>query len=248
MIGNKHYNRALKMRKAGSSFADIFKVVPVSRSTLGRWFRGVLLSTDQYVRIGGVQDSRGISRSKAADSLRLGRVTRETRRALEADDLFDRYQSDPLFLMGVAVYWLQGAKSGLAFQLTSSDDQLIFFMSRWADWYMGYPLSRQGFRLYVYDTYKSQHLERVWAGRLGVSVDRIRVTLISRKAGVRPVKGGYKGSIRIELGEIRAHQLTMRWQKRLIPLILSATGPHSLMDKVTDFGSVDLGSIPGGGT
>lgn len=248
MQANKLKNKALQMRSKGSSFEEILKVIPVSKSTLGRWLRGVTLTTDQYVRIGGRKDHRGLSRSRAADVLRFGRVTRETKHVKEADELFSKFQRDPLFLMGLVLYWNQGSKSGLSFQFTTSDDQLLFFMTRWVDWYLGYPSTRHGYRLYTYSHQKSMHHEKVWAGRLGVPVAAIRTTYLERKHLPKQLKDGYKGSVRLELGEIRAYQLTMRWQKRLIPLILSATGPHSLMDKVTDFGSVDLGSTPGGGT
>lgn len=248
MQANKLKNRALHMRSRGSSFEEILNEVPVSKSTLGRWLRGMLLTTDQYVRIGGHKDRRGLSRSKAADTLRLGRVTRETKYIKEADELFEKFEKDPLFLMGLVLYWNQGSKSGLSFQFTTSDDQLLFFMTKWVSWYLGYPATRHGYRLYTYSHQKDMHHERIWAGRLGVPVEAIRVTYLVRKKTPKQIKDGYKGSVRIEIGEVRAYQLTMRWLKRLIPLILSATGPHSLMDKVTDFGSVDLGSTPGGGT
>lgn len=246
MLDFKLKNRVIKLRMSGSSVSDIVKEVSVSKSTVQSWLRGTILSEGQYVQIGRRSgDARGRGRASAAFVQKRKRIEREVAIIREADAAFETYKSDPIFTYGLALYASSSLNRQPSFLFSSADPNTMFIMSMWVSRYLGYSKEVQKFRLYFYKGYEKDNLDIFWANFLGIKASEVKRTIYKKAAKKRP---DYKGSLRMEIGRVRAHQTVLRWQKRLAALILSSDSPYSSTDRVSAFEADDLGSIPGGGT
>ncbi len=122
---------AVKLRKAGKSYQEILKQVPVSKSTLSLWLRGVILTNEQKHRL--------YFTLKRQNAYRLAKKKqdkkRETTKKIIEESIieFDSLKTDPLFLSGLMLYWAEGDKSEEieAVKFTNSDPLMIGFMMNW---------------------------------------------------------------------------------------------------------------------
>ena len=99
--------KAVELRKAGKTYSEILKVVPVAKSTLSLWLREANLSRRENQRL--------TDRKLAA--IRRGGVAKRRQREHKTAEIFGASQSEirelsqrELFLIGVALYWAEGTK------------------------------------------------------------------------------------------------------------------------------------------
>lgn len=164
------------MRKAGCTYAEILKEVLVAKSTLSMWLRSVGLSKQQTQRI---------TRKRIA-AARRGAQQRRAVRLAELASHIERGQkqigaltSRELWLIGVALYWAEGAKqreSGLSsgIMFGNSDPEMIRLFIAWLH-RMGVKESDMLFELYVHETRRreAQTFKKWWAQQVGIATHHI---------------------------------------------------------------------------
>jgi hypothetical protein len=114
----------------------------------------------------------------------LGRArieeNRKRRRELwqaEANVLWQQWRTDPLFIMGVGLYWGEGTKSTVArwLALTTTDVYMLRVWLRWCERFMpGVPLY---FTLSVHDTCDVDAARAFWERELGIDVNAVCVAV-----------------------------------------------------------------------
>ena len=105
----------------GLSYGEVMDLIPVKKSTLATWCRGVKLSDEQYQAIRARTGSReGIPR----DTNRKRREEIARIRA-EARLLVPALMNDPMWVAGTILYWAEGAKTGGHLSMANGDPRAL---------------------------------------------------------------------------------------------------------------------------
>lgn len=207
--------QAVALRMEGYSYKEIMEQLPVSKSTLSGWLKHIKLTSEQEARLfSKIALRSNMGRAKGAITNRRKRVERQENAYMEAKEIFDRFQNDPFFAFGIALYWAEGSKKGEIFQFMNSDPEIILLMTLWLEKYSGFDRSRNIFyRLYIYHVYAHENCEAFWMQHLGILHTQMKKTIY--KPTVHLVKRNpiYKGCMRIEISGIRYFWYVQLWQK-----------------------------------
>ncbi|MDD5083907.1 MAG: hypothetical protein PHT88_03155 [Candidatus Moranbacteria bacterium] len=128
-------DKAIRLRKTGQSYTQIQNSLHIPKSTLSSWLKDIPLSTEAQQKI---------STRVCATSIRSLIQRNKNQTALakkQADDIRDnatqevhKLSENPLFLIGVSLYWAEGYKKGAygskwkCVDFANSDPQMITLM------------------------------------------------------------------------------------------------------------------------
>ncbi|MDP2789207.1 MAG: helix-turn-helix domain-containing protein [bacterium] len=120
---------ALKLRKSGLSYSKILEKIKVSKSTLSIWLREIELTSEQKSRLLNKMDQvrYKVAKRKVAD-----RKKRTKEIIINAKKEISSLKEDPLFFVGLALYWAEGAKNPVeTVKFANSDEKMILLIMRW---------------------------------------------------------------------------------------------------------------------
>ncbi|MCA9355587.1 hypothetical protein KC865_03520 [Candidatus Kaiserbacteria bacterium] len=210
--------KAIALRKKGLSYNEILKQVPVAKSSLSLWLKDLPLTVAEkrYLRKRcDTNISQG--RIKAATAHHDNKLKRDGEIIKAAQTEFSSLATDPLFHVGIALYWAEGAKRSNAFQFVNSDPDMIFIMLEWIQRFTAYKREELGYRLYVHKPYAHLGYERVWAKKLQVSLSQFKKTVIKPTSRGHKKRPNYEGCLRIEVPRSTALFLQITgWTKALV--------------------------------
>lgn len=121
--------RAIKLRKNAVAITEIARQLGVAKSSVSYWVRDVRLSPAALKRLKNNSHSvvaiekRRVSRLRNTDQKRMA----IKKRALESAVQLSR---DPLWCVGVALYWGEGGKTGQTPRVANSDPAVIATMMK----------------------------------------------------------------------------------------------------------------------
>lgn len=118
--------QAEKLRKRGLSYKEIRKETSVSKSTISKWCRDIILTKIQIERLGSLYDTQ--LRGAKANQRKSEQRRQETRKQALAE--ISTPTPESLKIAGAMLYWAEGNKQhGTA--VTNSDPAFIVFYVRW---------------------------------------------------------------------------------------------------------------------
>lgn len=210
--------RALELRKLGYSYKDILKEISVSKSTISSWLKDLPTTAEEKRYLKDRVDaniSRG--RIKSATANRRNRLERDQIIFEEAKKQFDQYKNNPLFYIGISLYWAEGAKRSSIFQFMNSDSDMVNTMIRWCSTFFNKDIKEMYLRVYMHKVYGYENCEKQWSKDTGIPLDRFKKTIYKPSGlGVkkRPM---YKGCVRLEIknGTVLFKKMQF-WQNLLI--------------------------------
>lgn len=98
----------------------------------------------------------------------------------EAELFFDKNKNDPLFLLGLGLYWGEGAKSYNILEICNSDVGVI---KNWLAWCKKFIPTREfRFRLYVHETSNEQEASNFWSDECSIDNSKIKVYHLKSKS------------------------------------------------------------------
>lgn len=188
--------QAIKLRMQGLSYGEIKKQVHVSKSSLSLWLKSVRLSKKHRDRL----------YTKRIQILARGAQSQKERRKREievllaesAKDIKTPLSMESLRLMGAALYWAEGSKTGML-EFTNSDPHLILFFVRWVDVMFQVKSKTLKGRINMYPQQNEKQLKQFWSELTGIPVERFG------KSFVKPLSKNYKknnlyyGTMRVEV-------------------------------------------------
>ena len=196
-------NRAVKLRKDGFSYNEILKRVLVAKSTLSLWLRSVDLSEAQKQKL---------TQKKRAGIMKGGQA-RRANRVKSTEDIVQLslreikkigLDKNSLFLVGVALYWAEGAKQkehnvSQPVCFANSDPQMLLIFLLWLDTICNIKKESLVFSLYIHLTADIETSVNFWESVLNINKSKIRVVLKKNEIkSFRKNKGSsYNGLIRI---------------------------------------------------
>ncbi len=195
-----HKGQAIALRKKGLSYNEILKQVPVAKSSLSLWLKDLSLTKNEKLVLRDRLDkniSRG--RIKAASVLRTNRLQREKDFLPVVQKEFEQYVRNPLFQLGVGLYWAEGAKSSGSVMFTNSDITMMEVMLKWFEKFTSYTRHDLRYRLYIHKPYAHENCEQQWATRLSVSRSTFTPTSYKPTSKGIKIRSNYIGCMRVEV-------------------------------------------------
>jgi transposase len=169
--------KARELRKAGRTYDEIVAELGVSKSSVSLWVRDLPKPTRSPEEMRHMREARWEPHRQERDALR-----RATRKAAmeEIGQLTDR----ELFLVGVGLYWAEGAKSKSYapredVQFVNSDPGVIRVFLAWLRLLEVRP-ERLRFRVMIHETADVAAAERYWAQEVGIEVSSLAKTTLKK--------------------------------------------------------------------
>ena len=194
--------KAVELRKAGKTYSEILKVVPVAKSTLSLWLREANLSRRENQRL--------TDRKLAA--IRRGGVAKRRQREHKTAEIFGASQSEirelsqrELFLIGVALYWAEGTKQkphtvSQRVSFGNSDPNMI---QCFLCWLRGLGIAQNDliFELYIHQSANVTQAVAFWSKLVGVAPEVLLKRTYFKKGNPKTIRKNsnekYVGLLRI---------------------------------------------------
>lgn len=173
--------KAIQMRKDGTSYREILQEIPVAKSTLSLWLRSVGLSNPQMQRL----------TQKRLDAIRRGADRKKEIRENESLELINagirdigKLNKRELWLVGATLYWAEGSKQhahnpsvGVIF--SNSDPLMHRFYLQWLK-LIKVPIAAIGFELFVHKSRVREinEFKRWWELQIGLPKDAIQTAYL----------------------------------------------------------------------
>lgn len=210
-------NRAIQLRRQGFSYREIMEKLGVSKGTLSSWFKYIRFSEDEERLIQSrAAELSGIGLSRTIASNMQRRMVREKEADAEAGRIFSNLKSDPLFLIGIALYWAEGSKRDTQFNFVNSDPDMIDFMFKWMLKYLGIQRDEIRVRLFIHKIPGYEDAISFWSKRLYLEPYKFSKTIYKKTAHTIKKNPNYRGCVRLGISKIYYLRLMMAWQKLLL--------------------------------
>ena len=207
--------KAVALRLRGKSFGEIRTQIPnLSKSTLSGWIKHVKLTPEQeqilQKRIGRITYNARARTAWTKREKRLGQIRLTTQQAKQELPILI---ANPLFVLGVSLYWAEGSKTEERIQFSNSDPRLIKIMLRWFKEIGKIPKEKMHVHIYIHEIYRNERCEEFWSKITGIPVSRLGKT--TYKPTPHKVKKNleYKGVCRIDIGSTSLFRRMMGWQQ-----------------------------------
>ncbi len=165
---------AIRLRKLGESYSYIYKKVKVSKSTLSLWLRDIELTPEQKAGLKGRQKSR-YEGAKANQRKRIERTKQIINEAQKEIKLFSK---NPLFSMGLMLYWAEGSKRGEQIDFSNSDPGMIKLMMLWFRKICKVPEEKFRIKLYIHSLHSRKNVKKYWSELTDIPLSQFHKTYI----------------------------------------------------------------------
>lgn len=201
----KEKELAIRFRRQGKTYGEIAKKMTVSKSTLSLWLREVEVPPRFASRI----------RQKKLEAVSLGWAARRKQRIDRTEIITDsarkevkRLFSEPLWLVGVTLYWAEGHKEklwriGTLVTFTNMDENTVIIFKNWCRRFLSVADDDFVYSLYIHDSRKidSDKMRKWWAQNLTISP--IGISVYYKKSAKKHVRhndnDGYHGVMRVRI-------------------------------------------------
>lgn len=214
----QYKKQAILLRQKGHTYNEILTVLPVAKSSLSLWLKGLALTSNEKKALKNRKDINILrGRIKVAGILRTRRLAQEKEQLFEARTVFDQYSQTPLFHTGIALYWAEGGKRTSQWQFVNSDGDMVHLMVMWLLRFGNSKKEDLRFRLYIHKPYLSEACDEWWVKKLHIAPHQFLKTIIKpSNLGVKK-RPYYHGCLRIEVRSSKSLLNKMRfWQKMLV--------------------------------
>lgn len=201
-------NKAIILRKQGLSYSEILKRIPVAKSTLSDWLHSVGLSKHQMQRITNKKLAAIRRGGETKKRQRIERIKKIKSKAISEIGLIDK---NNLWLMGIMLYWAEGAKEkeyapGQGVVFSNSDPMMIKIFLKWLKECLRVPEKRISLEIYIHETHKNKVIgtQEYWSSATGFSLSKFGKIYYKKDkpSGSRKNRGeDYHGLLRIRVRE-----------------------------------------------
>lgn len=175
--------RATALRKKGLSYKEIQEKVPVAKSTLSLWLKGVPLKPEHRERLYTKQIeilSRGPKSQRERRKQEINKIIKEAEGEIEFPQSKEAFR-----FLGAALYWAEGSKTN-DFSIANSDPHLILFMVKWFEEMFGVKATELRAKINMYEQQNDNQLKKFWSDLTGIPLQNFG------KSFIKPPNKGYK--------------------------------------------------------
>lgn len=182
--------KAQNLRLKGYSYGEIQKQVKVSKDTLSRWCRDIVLSPDQLDRLfqnklNGATKGRMIGAKRQQDE----RVERSRLLFEKGVSKVDKLSKRDRFIAGIGFYIGDGGKGDKRFAFANSDPKTIKFMSEWLTKFYDVSPNKMAGQIWIHDNLDEKKAKNYWSNLTKIPEDRIYKSYIAKnKIGSKKIR------------------------------------------------------------
>lgn len=173
--------KAQVLRRKGLSYNEILKHIKVSKDTISRWCRDIILTPGQLERL---RNNKKLGGDKGRI---IGAKKQQEKRIRETKELFDigynrvgKLSERERFIAGISLYIGDGYKSNTTFGFSNSDPKTIAFMSGWLKDFFEFDYNRIKGQLWLHDNLDEKKARDFWAKTVGISEKNIYKTYLAK--------------------------------------------------------------------
>lgn len=222
-------NFAIQLRKEGKTYREIKNQIgPISKSTLTTWFKDVN-DIDEFKLSKGREKSRFV----AAQNRREKRISLTNGIIGDGKKEFVQLSENPLFMVGLALYWAEGDKHmGERVKFTNSDERMISIMMRWFREVCHVPEKKFRIALHIHSLHIAADVKQHWVDITGVPKKQFQKIYI-KETSLRYRKNIlYNGTCAIVVCDKNLFRKISGWKLGMIDYF---GRPCSSMDRTPDF-------------
>lgn len=205
--------KAQELRKQGYSYKEILQEMTVSKDTLSKWCRDIVLTEQQKQRL---ISNKKLGQRKgsivAAENKRRKRL--ETIEFIHKKALLDvkRITSREEFLLGIALYAAEGTKADKHGGFSNADPNLVTFMTRWFINHAKVPTSKFRGRIWLHNNLSEPEAKAFWSNITGIPMDQFIKSYIVNRGASSVRKNIHKyGVFTISFSDAEIHRRIMGW-------------------------------------
>ncbi len=187
-----------ELRKQGKTYREIQKLLGISRSTLSEWLKDKEWS--KHIR------KSNIERNVKIGTENINRMNEGRRRMLEAkyekvvieaEQEFELYKNDPLFMAGLMVYAGEGDKTNrFNIRVANSEFYLHLVFIRFSENFLKTSRDRIKVWLLLYPDHNIEECLNIWSEKLGIRKSNFtKSQVILGKSKLRTLQYGVGNSI-----------------------------------------------------
>lgn len=173
--------QAIKLRKKGFSYSEIQKTVHVSKDTLSRWCRDVILTPSQMEelrskRLRGAARGRIIGAKKQQHD-RIKRTKELIKKGKKEVGLMNKRDR---FIAGIALYLGDGYKSDKGVGFSNSSSQVIAFMMRWFREFSQVPEEKFRGQIWIHEDLDELKARKYWSKITKIPISQFQKSYIAK--------------------------------------------------------------------
>lgn len=174
-------NIARNLRQKGYSYSQILNSVKVSKSTLSRWCRDIILTPGQLEeilnkKIEGSKKGRLIGAKKQQELKKINFEMIINQAKKEIGALTKREK----FIAGIALYLGDGLKGDMEVGFANSNPQIIKFMANWFRIFFNIKKSKFRGQIWIHDNQDVNKAKAFWSEISGIPTKQFYKTYISK--------------------------------------------------------------------
>jgi hypothetical protein len=194
------FKQCLKLRSEGLSYSEIQKVIPIAKSTLQNWLTlGGLTLTCKHLEI---QLNKRIEKQNVAtEASRLTRIRNREQFLKTAEERYNKFFTDQLFVMGIALYEAEGSKYDEC-RFSNSDYRVIKIFLLFLEKYFSLNIKTNAkFSLFIHET-RRQDVSRIlafWSDKLSVNKAAFKIFWKRNEVAKKRNNLDYVGQIQVRI-------------------------------------------------
>jgi len=199
----KEKEKAINLREEGYSYSEILKEIFVAKSTLSLWLRNVGLSKKQKQRL---TEKKLMSMKRGWEARRDERIKITEKIKNKAKSDIKRISKRELWLMGIMLYWAEGAKEkkwnvSVNLKFSNSDPLIIKLYIKWLKKICLVSSKDIVYELYIHDTADWKKAKKYWSRIINIPSYELRIYFKHNKRKTKRgnIGSGYNGIIMVRV-------------------------------------------------
>jgi len=191
----------IELRKKGLTYNEILKEVPIAKSTLSVWLKGIGIAKSQTQRL---TEKRKQAQIKASKACRDIRIVKEKDIIESAKKEIGEISKKELKLIGIILYWAEGSKQkkhnvSQRVSFGNYDPKMVLLFDRWLREICCLNTKDLVYCIYIHRTADQEKAKLFWEKLLKVRIEKIYFKNHSPKTNRRNIDDNYNGLLRIDV-------------------------------------------------
>lgn len=211
---------AVSLRKKGYSYNQIQKVTKLSKDTISRTCREVVLTRRQIDNLESRRTTGQMLASiKGAKSNQLKKELMQRQLLEEGIKQVGNISDRDKFMFGISLYLGEGSKTGNAVEFTNADPIAVKFMFSWFVEYCEIPQKSIKASLWIHDNLNELEAKKYWSNLLGIELSQFDKSYIAKnRVDSRKIRKNIHnyGIIKIRYYSVAKLRLILGWIKGVL--------------------------------
>lgn len=198
---------AVQLRASGLSIKSIARELNAAQSSVSLWVRNVILTDLQLQKLKANTHAPEVIEKRRQSRLKSELIKRNVI-INKARDNVQSLSNRELWLIGIALYWAEGAKTQSTVQFSNGDPKMIMLMMRFFREICNADESKLRGCIHIHEHLNVTEAEEYWQGVTGIRKDRFYKTYNKPNKSSK----GTRNSLPYGVCDIYVHDSILFWK------------------------------------